>query len=133
MLNLLFVYGTLRFNENPISEGLNPVCNRLGTASVCGKLFDLGNYPGMVLSKDPQDKVIGEVIALSNPGKSLAMIDRYEGIFPGPGSEYQREVTEVTFKHQLTPCWIYVYQHSLTGLSRITSGDYVDYLSQHQP
>ena len=130
MLNLLFVYGTLRFNENPISKGLGPVSNRLGTAFVRGKLFDLGNYPGIVLSDDPRDRVIGEIIALNHPEASLALIDQYEGVYPDPKSEYRREVAKAFFERQQISCWIYVYQHSLSGLTLIPSGDYVDYLSQ---
>lgn len=129
MLNLLFVYGTLRLAENPISQELNPVSKRLGTAHVCGKLFDLGSYPGIILSHDLKDKVWGEVLALACPKKSLTLIDQYEGVFPDPESEYRRQVTDVIFERERTPCWIYVYQQAVAGLSPIHSGDYLHYLS----
>src|SRR3972149_11819532 len=64
----------------------------LGEASIEGKLFSLGKYPGLVEAAGSGARVHGEVYALNAPAASLAWLDAYEGIVPGDGdrNDYQR-------------------------------------------
>ena len=60
----VFVYGTLRRGEQRDINLLTPAPRWLGSASVEGVLYDLGEYPGLVLGREPvpgQTKVKGEV------------------------------------------------------------------------
>jgi gamma-glutamylcyclotransferase (GGCT)/AIG2-like uncharacterized protein YtfP len=93
----------------------------LGAASYCGRLYDLGWYPGVVPSDDPADLVRGELFALPTPAAALlAELDSYEG------PEFRRVRALVT-PAEASPVesWIYLYTREATGLPRIASGDFL--------
>jgi gamma-glutamylcyclotransferase (GGCT)/AIG2-like uncharacterized protein YtfP len=86
---ILFVYGTLRPSvatdeQRPLIEGLE----RLGEATVTGRLIDLGDYPGLVAG---EELVRGELLAVHDP-RQLAALDDYEEC-GGPDPLYRRERT----------------------------------------
>ena len=92
----------------------------MGLARARGRLYDLGSYPGLVLSNDSRDWVIGEVYKLNNPQHALEHLDGYEG------DEYERVQVEA-YMHNGAPitCWAYRYKGSPDPDSRIISGDYL--------
>lgn len=101
----------------------------VGRARVRGLLFDLGEYPGVVLSGDPEAWVYGEVYALDVPHQTLARLDEYEGC--GPNDPHPREFERVTAEIVLesgesATAWIYVYRGATRDKERIVSGDYLD-------
>ena len=62
MSKYLFSYGTLRCGHAP--EEIAPVVERLrpaGTGFVLGQLYDLGEYPGIVLDSRSPQRVFGDV------------------------------------------------------------------------
>ena len=76
-----------------------------GEGTVQGQLFDLGVYPGVVLSPDAQDRVIGEVYRLDplSAGETLRELDEYEGM------EYRREIVPVRLEDRSSvEAWAYV-------------------------
>ena len=134
----LFVYGTLKLSATMrmgseqrarlASEG------RLqGEATMQGRLFDLGQYPGALDSSNPHDRVLGEVIELEDPAKSLRWLDEYEGIQPGPtsGSEYTREERAVLLQlpdnsiRKMT-AWVYIYAWDVSRGRLIETGRWGD-------
>src|SRR5579862_1521398 len=84
----LFVYGTLSPRHAPPEiaatvRRLRPV----GAASVRGRLYDLGEYPGAVLNKNSRSVIRGEVFELPGDQNTLTSLDDYEGFEPAkPGS-----------------------------------------------
>ena len=52
----------------------------IGEASIEGRLYSLGRYPGLVEAADRESRVHGEVFALNSPAASLAWLDAYERI-----------------------------------------------------
>ena len=77
--DLLFVYGTLRrAAAHPMHRLLGPAAF-VGPGEFQGRLYHLGNYPGMVRSDDPADIVHGEVYRLHELAATLACLDDYEG------------------------------------------------------
>src|SRR5262245_20347166 len=77
----LFVCGTLRSGLAPAEvAGIMGTMLRVGPASVPGRLYDLGDFPGAVLDPGCDLKVIGEVLQLPDDGAALADLDAYEGI-----------------------------------------------------
>lgn len=128
--NLLFVYGTLRKDSaNELTRTLTQNASYLGEAYARGRLFDLGFYPGMVLSTTTGDSVAGELyeIAPDRRREVLNEIDKYEGCGPTDPMphEYRRQIIEV-----FTPCatvkaWAYLLNRPTYGLERIPSGDYL--------
>lgn len=127
--NRLFVYGTLRSSCNhPMHRKLLRNASLLGNASLSGRLYDLGNYPGLIPGSNARYTVQGELYQLVNPGLLLATLDRYEGCHSrasGP-PEYRREILEVN-DHSGESCmaWVYVYNWPVKKQQLIRSGDYL--------
>lgn len=99
MTPYLFAYGTLmstatgRLGRGQ-RERLRLEAVGLGAASISGRLYDLGRYPGLADAVADTDIVHGEVFQLAQPQQSLAWLDAYEGIVPGDHTdgEYARVV-----------------------------------------
>ena len=113
----LFVSGTLMSAAagrlgRAERERLQRQSDSLGAATVCGRLHDLGSYPGLVASDDAADVVHGEVFALRDATASLRWLDAYEGLIAGnhDSNEYQRAVRPVRLASgsELT-AWVYLY------------------------
>ncbi|HEX9003779.1 MAG TPA: gamma-glutamylcyclotransferase family protein, partial [Blastocatellia bacterium] len=65
MSEYLFVYGTLQPAAAP--PELKEIMDRwrkVGSGTVLGQLFDLGEYPGAVLDANSTSRVIGDVYEL---------------------------------------------------------------------
>jgi len=128
-LTRLFVYGTLRRDPSHRMFHLLARHGRyVGDATVAGRLFDLGSYPGMFLAD--QGRVVGELYDIDQASwdEVIERLDEYEGCSsndPQP-HEYRREVVD----SQLTngtrlPAWAYVLAAPPPQASEIRSGDYL--------
>jgi gamma-glutamylcyclotransferase (GGCT)/AIG2-like uncharacterized protein YtfP len=87
----VFVYGTLRRGEERDINCLTPAPRWLASASVEGVLYDLGEYPGLVLGRASgpgQTKVKGDVYEIA--GELEPLLDEIEGVAPQPNGEYAR-------------------------------------------
>jgi gamma-glutamylcyclotransferase (GGCT)/AIG2-like uncharacterized protein YtfP len=110
-----------------------------GDGKVRARLFDLGEYPGIVISTDPADNVTGEIYELPAVGAEgiLRVLDDYEGIGPADPEphEYRREVVRVTLEDgQSLRAWAYVLADSHPDYPRIPSTDYLEWrLSRRSP
>jgi gamma-glutamylcyclotransferase (GGCT)/AIG2-like uncharacterized protein YtfP len=126
--DLLFVYGSLRrgFELHGVLAGLG--ARHVGKASLRGRLFDLGDYPGAEPSTADGDRVRGEVYRLANPERALQILDRTEGLRPCAPAEslYRREVAGVTLEDGSTAqAWVYWLGRWPGPKRLIASGDYV--------
>lgn len=132
--NLLFVYGTLlsaAHGDMGREERVRLQHESLSTAtaSVSGRIYDLGRYPGLVLSNAAGEIVYGEVVELRDPRLSLPWLDAYEGIVPGEDEShpYTRLVVRANAGPRRNgPAWAYVYRQSLSGKPVIASGRWLD-------
>ena len=76
----LFVYGTLRRGSAvPLARELAARAAYCGAATVCGRLYSLGPYPGILLGGGVADRVAGDVYELPMEPDLLARLDAYEG------------------------------------------------------
>ena len=98
----IFVYGTLRTDiSRPVhSDLLAETTDDVQKGSVQAALYDIGEYPGLVPSPDPADRVMGEVFHIK-PGASaqlLKQLDRYEGLRSATDirGQYRREICAIT-------------------------------------
>ena len=130
MTQHLFVYGTLRRDiRNSMFHLLARHAQFVGHARIRGRLCDLGDYPGVVLSIDEDRWVHGEVYALDNENEVLARLDEYEGCGPQdpPPHEFERIACEITLDDgKTTRAWVYEYKGECEGKQEIASGDYFE-------
>ncbi len=127
----LFVYGTLMTTAvgsygQVARTRLMAECGPLRLpATTRGRLYELGQYPGMAASTGPDDVVHGELLLLSDPAKTLPWLDEYEMISTDPhaDNEYVRDMHEVTIHGgQSIRAMTYLYVKPILGLTRVTSG-----------
>ena len=119
----LFVYGTLRRDAtHPVADFLAAHATHLGGATMRGRLYALGPYPGAVTSNDAADVVVGDVFALhpETADATIARLDEYEG------AEYERREIDATLASGGTVrCWMYLYTGAVDEETRIGSGDWL--------
>jgi gamma-glutamylcyclotransferase (GGCT)/AIG2-like uncharacterized protein YtfP len=114
----LFVYGTLLTRARgelgaDMRARLSKESTSLGEATISGRLFDLGDYPGLVSAPGTRDSVHGELFRLNRPEDALAWLDAYEGASdkPGPNDEYARVRASVRrTSGEEVMAWVYVYR-----------------------
>jgi gamma-glutamylcyclotransferase (GGCT)/AIG2-like uncharacterized protein YtfP len=132
-MEYLFVYGTLLNGvTNEMSAFLSLHAEFHSQGYFYGKLFDVGEYPGAILSSKQTEKVYGTVFRLPDAEKVFPVLDAYEEVgeaFPQP-NEYTREKITVYTQHKQIICWTYLYNHPTHALTQIKSGDYLYYKSR---
>jgi gamma-glutamylcyclotransferase (GGCT)/AIG2-like uncharacterized protein YtfP len=131
-MDLLFVYGTLLPECNvSISTQFLEETEFLGHGYVFAKLYDLGDYPAMVLDITHEHKVFGQIYRLHSPKKTLAILDDYEDINPSfpEDNEYIRSVIKVISGGREINAYAYLYTKVVLPLKKIPSGDYLSYLT----
>jgi len=82
-------------------------------------MYDLGAFPGVVPSDNEGDMVSGEVLEMSDPEKTLDILDAYEGT----PHLYRRELIKSSDVEGVTPdFWVYIYNRDVSGLTAIEDG-----------
>jgi gamma-glutamylcyclotransferase (GGCT)/AIG2-like uncharacterized protein YtfP len=128
----VFVYGTLRAGEtNDINSAAEKhgiaLPQLIGAAYVQGRLFDFGNYPGLVLDAGGAP-IRGDVYLIEDA--LIPVLDEIEEVYPGVEGLFRphRFHVDVVLQNAQTrlDCLIYpVGETAVTGLQRIESGDWV--------
>jgi gamma-glutamylcyclotransferase (GGCT)/AIG2-like uncharacterized protein YtfP len=135
-INHVFVYGTLLSHVRPASwdKGLPGPPE---TGWIWGKLYQVGEYPGALLSSPPtdmeperaQEKVFGEIFRVQDADSTLTALDTYEDFFPHAPerSTYFRTVVRVHLngREEEEQAWVYLYNGEPNESSRIPSGRYL--------
>jgi gamma-glutamylcyclotransferase (GGCT)/AIG2-like uncharacterized protein YtfP len=125
----LFVYGTLLSAAgHPMGARLRGEARLVGAASIPGRLYRVGWYPGLVETEAGGERVHGEVYALADPARSLVWLDAYESIAPGDeaNGEYMRVERAVQLASgQEVTAWVYLYQRDVAGLDLVADGRWV--------
>ncbi len=125
----VFCYGTLMHGESRHNL-LDPAGNirsvRPGRAA--GELYDLGNFPGMRQPREPDRRVLGELLQMRDVGWALRRLDlteNFEG-FGVKGSMYRRALIRVeTEGGQPERAWTYLLNRKPGGPC-IESGNWRD-------
>lgn len=124
----LFLYGTLLpgLAITPIDDVIARLTS-LGLATVAGRLYDLGPYPGLILDSTFASAVVGELFALPDDPAVLATLDDYEDYDPvSPDESLLRRVPCLarTAVGVSVACWVYEYNRDVSGAVFIANGDY---------
>ncbi|BAN23442.1 gamma-glutamylcyclotransferase family protein [Caballeronia insecticola] len=131
-MQYVFVYGTLRAGE---VNDINRAAERhglakpqwIGAAHVCGRLFDFGTYPGLVLD-ETAGPIRGDVYRIDDA--LVPVLDEIENVYPGVEGLFRSHrlhvEVEVEGQKNRVDCLIYpVAATSVAGLPRIESGDWI--------
>ncbi len=87
----------------------------ISSASAEGRLFDLGEYPGMRVS--PGGNVVGEAIEFQDLESIFEALDQEEG------AEFRREIIDVHINGDIvTQAWCYLLTFEPSGWPVIISG-----------
>jgi gamma-glutamylcyclotransferase (GGCT)/AIG2-like uncharacterized protein YtfP len=127
--DLLFVYGSLLYDNNEFGHYLMHNANFVGPALFKGRLYDSGEYPGALADNNGYD-IKGSVYQLREVNAALAVLDDYEGFGADqeqPNLFIRKPITAIC-NNKPIDCWIYLYNLPIEYLTEITSGDYMAYL-----
>jgi gamma-glutamylcyclotransferase (GGCT)/AIG2-like uncharacterized protein YtfP len=126
----LFVYGTLmRGFDHPMAQLLSRGADFLGEARCRGRLYLVKHYPGLVLSDDADDVVLGELFRLRSPAELLREFDMYEACgegFSEPTEYVRRRLPVARDDGAASEAWTYIYNWPVAGLPRIASGRFLE-------
>jgi gamma-glutamylcyclotransferase (GGCT)/AIG2-like uncharacterized protein YtfP len=128
VLNLLFVYGTLRSEfDNRYTRLLRADARLCGRAVVRGSIYFLNRAQRTCglrapvrhcpeFRPQPAGEVHGELYRLVRPASTLRALDEYEG------KDFERVMTRVA--SPVATAWIYQYRKTPLGQALIQSGDF---------
>ena len=118
--HLVFVYGTLRRGGVRAMPDLFPDSKFIDNANVIGSLYDLGDFPGLLLDES-NSSVIGEVYEIDD--EILNQLDEIEA-----STYYWRKQIEIEVGNSRKACWVYEFDAKFYSPSvLIASGDWIDY------
>lgn len=123
--NFLFIYGTLMSGSgHPMAARLRGESHLVGAASVPGRLYDFGRYPGAVpAAREGGPRVHGQVVRLLDPGRALPWLDVYEGV--GEPDGFARVIVAARLADgQNLDAWMYSYHGALACAKYLRSGRY---------
>lgn len=128
MIDRVFTYGTLMKGECR-EHVLNFDSNIISVhpAVTNGLLYNLGNYPGMIIPKDCSKNVKGELYHLKDMGKSLSILDKIEGFrgYDFDGSLYTRIALKINdHSGNFFWAWTYLINNHVSLVNIIKSGDW---------
>jgi len=125
----LFIYGSLLNDDNEFAVYLKQNCTFYSKGKFEGKLYDVGLYPGAILSAGCGQYVYGSIFIVNDPVVAFKVLDDYEGFGadqPYP-NEFTRDFVEIEVNAVKLNCWVYLYKLPVDKLPQIISGDYLDY------
>ncbi len=94
---------------------------------ILGRLYDLGEYPGAVPSKEEHEEILGELYRLGRPHEQLPILDEIEECDPEHPelSTFIRRRVDVRLRDgRTTRAQVYFLPHEPERAPRILSGDY---------
>jgi gamma-glutamylcyclotransferase (GGCT)/AIG2-like uncharacterized protein YtfP len=132
----LFSYGTLLPRHAP--PEIRPTVQRLrrvGKGFVRGQLFDLGEYPGAILSRTGPP-IVGQIFELPDDPEVLNRLDEYEGFDRSrPRASLfvrQRRYVQLEGGRKIF-CWVYLYNRPLKTARALSGGDYSKVRARRRP
>jgi gamma-glutamylcyclotransferase (GGCT)/AIG2-like uncharacterized protein YtfP len=122
----LFSYGTL--SPRPAAPEIEPTVRRfrhVGRGFVHGQLFDLGDDPGAILSRNGS-RIAGQIFELPDDPEALNRLDEYEGLDRSDpkASLFVRKRRYVQLQNgREIFCWIYSYNRPGKSARRLDKDD----------
>ena len=128
MPEYIFVYGTLRKETaTSMHDVVARNCRFIAGGYMQGKLYEVDGYPGAVESESLKDKVYGEVWRVDDCAAVFPQLDDYEQCtdrYPEPHEYIRKRLTISLAGADSVTAWVYLFNHDVSNLVRIESGDY---------
>ncbi|HZZ79308.1 MAG TPA: gamma-glutamylcyclotransferase family protein [Gemmataceae bacterium] len=127
MSTYLFVYGTLRRrSRHPMAKRLAAAARHVGAATIAGRLYDLGRFPGLKPPRSREDLVHGDVYDLGDAAlRTLDEMDAYENAESPPPTPYEREIATVHLSDgRELDAWVYWYRGGVNEPQFIAGGSF---------
>lgn len=124
-LKEIFVYGTLMRGGLYAELMQRGELKFVGAARCRGRLYDLGEYPGMIAGGGGW--VAGELYRSSEIARTLPVLDDLEST-----ASFERRVVEVDWPHGPSPAWCWVYVGDLSGVEPVTGGSWRAHLRRRR-
>lgn len=125
----LFVYGTLRQAfALPVHDVMMRHCQFLALGTLRGQLYQVDGYPGVVELPHCRGRVAGELYRIIDKKELFKLLDDYEQCsakYPEPHEFIRKQADISTYDGAVCQAWVYFYNRAVSGLVRISSGDYV--------
>ncbi|WP_438970022.1 gamma-glutamylcyclotransferase family protein [Methylophaga sp.] len=122
----LFVYGTLmKTSEHNMHRVLAEHSEFVSHAWLLGKLYQIHDYPGVIESSSPDDRVYGELYRLTKADLVLPQLDDFEecsAAFPEPREYIRKRILVNLSPEETEMAWAYIYNHPVSDHKRIMSG-----------
>jgi gamma-glutamylcyclotransferase (GGCT)/AIG2-like uncharacterized protein YtfP len=119
----IFVYGTLRkVSGTPMSRVLADYSEYIDEASIQAVLYQVDDYPCVIESTNPNDKVSGELYKILDGDTLLPLLDEYEECteqYPEPHEYIRKQLTITLPDRNQVNAWVYVYNRDVTQLQQI--------------
>lgn len=128
----IMIYGTLMQGYEGYDElSLADYMTKVDNCKISGELYDLGDYPGLILENGPgpdisggPESVRGELYRVDDE-RIFSKMDEFERYDPNGDSLYVRQM--VRLDEPPGDAWVYVYDRDLEGATVIKSGDWRSY------
>lgn len=118
--HLIFIYGSLRRGSAQSMSARFPESKFIAEAKVRGRLYDLGAYPGLLLSES-NSLVSGEVYEVDD--ETLNKLDEFEA-----STNYLRKEVEISVGNENQLGWTYEPNPAFYSLRTvISSGDWSEH------
>jgi gamma-glutamylcyclotransferase (GGCT)/AIG2-like uncharacterized protein YtfP len=104
-------------------------CEFISDGLMHGTLYEVRGYPGAIKSSDANDKIFGELYKMLDRKRVLVLLDDYEECserFPKPHEYSRKQVSIELSDGGSVIAWVYLYNHDVSKLQQIISGDYLD-------
>ncbi|MSQ93453.1 MAG: gamma-glutamylcyclotransferase [Gemmataceae bacterium] len=127
MSHYLLVYGTLkRRSRHAMARRLAESALHVGGATIAGRLYNLGRFPGLKEPRSGIDWVQGDVYDLgANADHTLHEMDAYENAESPPPYERQLATVVLADGREMT-VWVYWYRGAVSEEQFIAAGSYED-------
>lgn len=128
----LFVYGSLRKAVASEAQAAMDIIaahgQRLGEASMQGRLYAVSWYPGALSGRSAKERVRGDLWRIGEARALFKTLDAYEGREYLRRRRFVRREGRGRGGGEKLSAWVYIYAADLAGAPRIVSGDYAEWL-----
>lgn len=126
---LIALYGSLMSPFFTLEQlGLKSRLELLGPCTLQGRLYDLGDYPGLLMPTGAGDIVEAELYRFSDSGV-LRVLDEFEDYDPGNESASLYLRKKFLLESPRQEAWVYLYNQSVIESDYIAGGNWQQYVA----